>query len=156
MSSPYPLDVGLQALIVAAVADTTIPVAKSAFLPSYDMKVTPSGFIFWDASELTPYHSSEGHAEANGLEVCNFTLDVACAAHSNTQRKALVTSVLSLLQPIVAGRRTQLTSYDITGTDVFINFLRLDSQNETSVLKTGQSNPDLTLLVLSFSGKATC
>lgn len=156
MTSPYPLDIGLQALLVAAIDDTTIPVAKSSFLPPYDLKDTPNGFVFWDCSDITPYHSSEGLTEANGLEVCNFTLDVACAAHSNTQRKSLVTSVLSLLQPIVAGRRTQLTSYDVADTDVFINFLRLDSQNETSVLKTGQSNPDLTLLVLSFSGKATC
>jgi hypothetical protein len=32
----------------------------------------------------------------------------------------------------------------------------LNSQEEVSSLKTGQSNPDLTMLVLSFSGKATC
>jgi hypothetical protein len=39
---------------------------------------------------------------------------------------------------------------------VYINYLRFDSQDETYVLKTGQSNPDLTMIVLSFSGKATC
>ena len=152
---PYSLDTGIQKLITGAVA-STIPVSKSSFVPSYDMKDTPSGFIFWDLSDLMASHSSEGHSEANGLECVNFTLDVACVSHSNTQRKALVTSVMNVTQPIVAGRRVQLTSHSVTGTGVFINYLRCDSQNETSVMKTGQSNPDLTMIVLSFSGKATC
>jgi hypothetical protein len=111
--------------------------------------------VYYDISECTPYHSSEGVAEAGDLETYSFMLDVACVAHSNTQRKLLVTSVLSALQPIVSGRRTQLTAYEIEGTNVFINFLRLLSQEEVTSLKTGQSNPDLTMLVLSFSGKAT-
>lgn len=153
--SPYALDVGLQSLISTAVG-ATVPCSKSAFLPPVDLKDAPNGYVFWDASELTPFHSSEGLATADESEKCSFTLDVACVAHSNTQRKALVTSVMAYLQPIVAGRRTQLTSYSITGTGVYINYLRFDSQDETSVLKTGQSNPDLTMIVLSFSGKATC
>lgn len=154
--SPYPLDKGIQKLIVTAINDTTIPVRKAQFVPSFDMQETPSGFVFWDLSDLVPYHCSEGLAEDSTGDNCTFTLDVACASHDDTQRRALVTSVLSVLQPISSGRRTQLTSYAVTGTGVFINYLRLDSQNETSVLKTGQSNPDLTMLVLSFSGKATC
>lgn len=153
--SPYTLDVGLQSLISGAVG-ATIPCSKSSFLPSHDLKTAPDGYVFYDISEITPFHSSEGLAEANDSEKCSFTLDVACVAHSNTQRKALVTSVLAVLQPIVAGRRTQLTSYSVTGTNVYINYLRFDSQDETYVLKTGQSNPDLTMIVLSFSGKATC
>ncbi len=154
--SPYALDIGIKKLITTAINNTNIPVHKSQFVPSYDLKETPSGFVFFDLSELTPYHSSEGLAGTDGRDVCTFTLDVACASHDNTLRKALVTSVLSVLQPISSGRRTQLTSYTVPATGVFINYLRLDSQNETSVLKAGQSNPDLTLLVLSFSGKATC
>lgn len=153
--SPYALDVGIQALISTAVG-SSIPCSKSSFLPSHDLKSAPNGYVFYDISEILPFHSSEGLAEANDSEKCSFTLDVACVAHSNDDRKALVTSVLSALQPIVAGRRTQLTSYLVTGTTVFVNYLRFDSQDETSVLKTGQSNPDLTMIVLSFSGKATC
>jgi hypothetical protein len=153
--SPYTLDVGLQSLISGAVGSTS-PCSKSSFLPSPDLKTAPDGYVFYDISEITPFHSSEGLAEADDSEKCSFTLDVACVAHSNTQRKALVTSVLAVLQPIVAGRRTQLTSYSVTGTSVYINYLRFDSQDETYVLKTGQSNPDLTMIVLSFSGKATC
>lgn len=152
---PYPLDIGIQKLITSTVS-TTIPVSKSSFVPSYDMKETPNGFIFWDLSDLEPYHSSEGQSEADGVECVNFTLDVACVAHSNIQRKALVTSVLTTMQPVSAGRRIQLTSHTVTGTDVFINYLRLTMQTETSTMKTGQSNPDLTMIVLSFSGKATC
>lgn len=154
--SPYALDTGIQKLIVTGINNTTIPVRKSQFMPSYDLKETPSGFVFWDLSELAPYHCSEGLAGLDARDVCTFTLDVACAAHDNTLRKTLVTSVLSVLQPISSGRRTQLTSYTVPATNVFVNYLRLESQNETSVLKAGQSNPDLTLLVLSFSGKATC
>lgn len=153
--SPYALDIGLQSLISTAVG-ATVPCSKSAFMPSVDLKDAPNGYVFYDISEITPFHCSEGLAAANDSEKCSFSLDVACVAHSNTQRKALVTSVLAALQPIVAGRRTQLTSYSITGTDAYINYLRFVSQDETSVLKTGQSNPDLTMIVLSFSGKATC
>lgn len=153
--SPYALDVGIQKLISVAVG-ASIPCSKSSFLPSYDLQSAPNGYVFYDISEITPFHSSEGLAEADDSEKCSFTLDVACVAHDNTQRKALVTSVLSALQPIVSGRRTQLTSYDVAGTGTFINYLRLTSQEETSAMKTGQSNPDLTMLVLSFSGKATC
>lgn len=154
--SPYALDTGIQKLITTAVNNATIPVRKTQFLPSYDMLETPNGFIYWDLSELTPYHSSEGLAEANGDDTCTFTLDVACAAHDNAARKSLVTAVLSGLQPVSTGRRIQLTSYTVANTGCFINYLRLVAQNEVSVLKSGQSNPDLTLLVLSFSGKATC
>jgi hypothetical protein len=153
MSSPYPIDEGIQKLIATSVAG--VPVSKSSFLPSFDLKSAPNGYVYYDISECTPYHSSEGVAEAGDLETYSFMLDVACVAHSNTQRKLLVTSVLSALQPIVSGRRTQLTAYEIEGTNVFINFLRLLSQEEVTSLKTGQSNPDLTMLVLSFSGKAT-
>jgi hypothetical protein len=49
-----------------------------------------------------------------------------------------------------------LTSYVVPGTEVFIQYLRITATNETGILKTGQSNPDITMLVLSFSGKATC
>jgi hypothetical protein len=153
MTSPYIIDEGIQKLIADSIPG--IPVAKSAFLPAFDLKSTPDGYVFYDISECTPYHSSEGVAEAGDLETYSFMLDVACVAHSNTQRKLLVTSVLSALQPIVAGRRTQLTAYEVGTTNVFINFLRLLSQEEVTSLKTGQSNPDLTMLVLSFSGKAT-
>jgi len=153
MSSPYPIDDGIQKLI--ATATSGIPVFKSAFFPALDLKSTPDGYIYYDISECSPYHSSEGVAEAGDSETYSFMLDVACVAHSNTQRKVLVTSVLSALQPIVSGRRTQLTAYEIDNTNVFINFLRLLSQEEVTSLKTGQSNPDLTMLVLSFSGKAT-
>lgn len=155
MSSPYPIDDGIQKLLTTALG-SSVTVSKIDFLPALDLKATSAGYVYFDISECTPLHSSEGMAEANDAEVMEFSLDVACVAHSNTQRKALVTSVLAVLQPIVAGRRTQLTSYTVTGTSVFINFLRLDSQEEVSSLKTGQSNPDLTMLVLSFSGKATC
>jgi hypothetical protein len=153
LASPYPLDVGMQTLIGGSV---NVPVYKSAFVPSLDLKATPNGYVFFDIDEISGYHSSEGMAGTDGREIANFRLDIACAAHSNTQRKALVTSVLAVLQPIVSGRRTQLTSYLIGATGVFVNYLRLESQTETSVVKTGQSTPDLTLIVLSFSGKATC
>lgn len=155
MSIPSDLDTAIQTLITSGTG-TSIPVAKSSFVPSFDMKETPNGYVFWDLSDIEPYHSSEGFSEANGHEVCNFTLDVACVAYSNSQRKSIVTSVLSVLQPIVSGRRTQLTSYDVGTTGVFMNYLRLDSMNETTTIKTGQSNPDMSMLVLSFTGKATC
>ena len=155
MSSPYPIDDGIKALLASA-APAGVPIAKADFVPALDLKTTPKGFIYFDISDCTPYHSSEGHAEANGLEICNFSLDVACVAHDNTQRKSLATAVLSVLQPVVSGRRTQLTSYTVASTGVFINYIRLVSQDEISSLKTGQSNPDLTMLVLSFSCKATC
>lgn len=153
MTFPFPLDIGIQSLISGA---TTVPVYKSAFVPSLDLKATPNGYVFYDIDDCTPYHSSVGMAGLDGREMCNFSLDVACIAHDNTQRKALVTAILAVCQPISSGRRTQLTAYTIGTTGVFVNYLRLDSQNETSVLKTGQSNPDLTLIVLSFTGKATC
>jgi hypothetical protein len=151
--SPYPLDTGIQTLLSGAMG--TIPVYKSDFVPSYDLKDTPDGYVFWSLGDLTPYHCSEGVSGPDGRDTANFELDIVCVAHSNTQRKDLVTSVLAVTQPVVSGRRTQLTAYQVSS-DVFINYLRLDSQNETSVLKQGQSTPDLTLLVLSFSGKATC
>jgi len=153
LASPYSIDTALQTLISGTVA---VPVYKSAFVPSLDINTTPNGYVFFDIDEMFGYHSSEGMAGEDGLEIANFRLDIACAAHSNAQRKALVTSVLSVLQPVVSGMRTQLTSYLIGTTGVFINYLRLESQTETSVVKTGQSTPDISLIVLSFSGKATC
>jgi hypothetical protein len=148
MSYPFNVDIGMRALIMSS---TTVPVAKSAYLPSVDLQNAPNGYVYFDTSDITSLHDSEGLSD-----VCEFSLDVACVAHENSKRKALVTDVLSVLQPIVNGRRTQLTAYLIPDTGVFINFLRLESQNESSILKTGQSNPDMTIIVLSFSCKATC
>lgn len=152
--SPYPLDDGIQKLISTAAPG--IHVSKAEFIPALDLKSTPNGYIYYDISECTPYHSSEGLAKPGDGETFSFMLDVACVAHSNAQRKSLATLALSALQPVVLGRRTQLTSYTVPGTGVFIHFLRLLSQEELGSLKTGQSNPDLSVIVLSFSGKATC
>ena len=157
MPPPYPLDTGVQALIQSAFTPAeSIPVYKSFFLPSDDLRKTPNGYVFWDASDLTPALCSEGFAEPGGNESVSFSLDVACVAHDNTKRKALAESVLDVLQPTVSGRRTFLTSYAVPSTGVFIQYLRLEGTEETGNYKVGHSNPDVTLLVLSFSGKATC
>lgn len=157
MSAPYDLDIGIQALIKSAFSvSADIPVYKSFFLPSDDLKKTPNGYVFWDIADISPLLSSEGFAEAGGNESIGFSLDVACVAHDNTQRKALAASVLDVLQPTVSGRRTFLTSYTVPATSVFIQYLRLEGTEETGNYKVGQSNPDVSLLVLSFSGKATC
>jgi len=153
MSSPYPLDVGIQTLLVSAMG--AIPVYKSDFVPSLDLKSTPNGYVFFSIGDLTPSHCSEGLAGSANKETVGFELDVICVAHDNVQRKTLVTSVMAVLQPLVSGRRTQLTSHLISST-VFINYLRFESQRETSMLKEGQSTPDLTMLALTFTGKATC
>tara|TARA_R110000868_G_scaffold102246_2_gene281594 strand:+ start:5933 stop:6397 length:465 start_codon:yes stop_codon:yes gene_type:complete len=154
MSSPYPLDIGIQALLVVAMG-ADIPVYKSDFVPSVDLKSTPNGYVFFSIGDIIPNHCSEGLAGPDTGETIGFELDVICIAHDNVQRKSLVTSVLAVLQPLVSGRRTQLTSYRINGTS-YINYLRLESQRENSMLKEGQSTPDLTMLALTFSGKATC
>lgn len=153
MSAPYDLDIGLQKLIAGSVS---VPVYKAQFLPSEDLKATPNGYVFWDAPDIIPLLSSEGFAEPSGNESVTFELDIACVAYDNVKRKALAASVLNVLQPTVSGRRTFLTSYAVPGTEVFIQYLRMTATNETGILKTGQSNPDITMLVLSFSGKATC
>lgn len=153
MSAPYNLDIGLQKLISGS---TSVPVYKSQFLPSEDLKATPNGYVFWDAPDIEPLVSSEGFASPSGNESITFSLDVACVAYDNAKRKALATSVLNVLQPTVSGRRTFLTSYNVAGTGVFIQYLRMTATNESGILKTGQANPDLMMLVLSFTGKATC
>lgn len=153
MPFPFDIDIGMQALIASG---TSVPVAKSAYLPSIDMQTTPNGYIYYDISDIVSQHDSQGLASVGVYGVGEFELDVACVARTNAQRKALVTEVLDVLQPVVDNRRTQLTAYAIPETSVFINYIRLESQNETAILKTGQSNPDVTIIVLSFSCKATC
>jgi hypothetical protein len=150
------LDIGIQKLLTIAVNNSTIPVSKSQFVPSYDMRSTPNGFVYFDTSAVSLAHSSEGMQENGSKEVGTFTLDIGCVAHDVVKRKTLMESVVNTLQPVVAGVRTQLTSYLVPTTTVFINYLRLMDKNETAVLKEGQSNPDQTVLILIFSGKATC
>ena len=99
---------------------------------------------------------SEGFSEPNGRESISFNVDIAVVHHDNAQRKSVAASVLNVLQPTVSGRRTFLTSYQVPQTSVFIQNLRLVSTNEETLLKTGQGTPDLTMLVFSFVGKATC
>jgi hypothetical protein len=151
----YKIDEALQKILRAGIP-TNVPVTKSQFMPSYDLKETPKGFVFWDLQDIIPLQSSEGLGRPDGKETVSFMLDVACVAHQNTDRKALHDYILNVLQPVSSGRRVQLTAYNVAGTGVFINFVRLISTIENTSLKTGQSTPDMTMIVLSFSGKATC
>jgi hypothetical protein len=155
MSAPYNLDEGIQALLKSAVS-STIPVYKSMHVPPDDLRSTPNGYIFWTYSEFIPALCSEGFAEENGNESVGFVLDVACVAHDNARRKALSGNVLDVLQPTVSGRRTFLTSYTVPSTNVFLQYLRLESIEESGIIRTGQSNPDQSLLIMTFNGKATC
>lgn len=155
MPAPYNIDIGLQKLISGA-CPTGVPCYKSQFVPSEDLKDTPKGYVFFDISEIEPYHCSEGFSETNGRESISFNVDIAVVHNDNTQRKSVATSVLNVLQPTVSGRRTFLTSYQVPGTSVFIQNLRMVSTNEETVLKTGQGTPDLTMLILNFIGKAIC
>jgi hypothetical protein len=151
----YNIDEAIQKILRAGIA-TDVPVTKSQFMPSYDLKSTPKGFVFWDIQDIMPLQCSEGLEGTNGKETVSFMLDVACVAHKNTDRKALHNSVLNVLQPVSSGRRQQLTAYNVAETGVFINYIRLLSTVENTSPKTGQSTPDMTMIVLSFSGKATC
>jgi hypothetical protein len=154
--SPYNLDAGIQKLLGSlTVAGKSITVAKAGFLPSLDLQKYPNGYVYWDLGDQVPMHNSEGLGSAGDGETVSFDLDIACIAHENAQRKAIVDAVLDILQPVVSGRRLQLTSHTIAGTGVFINYLRFQSSAEAMEAKTGQSNPDVTVIVLSFVGKAT-
>lgn len=151
--SPYNLDTAIQSLLGGIkISGKPITVAKAGFMPSLDLQKHPYGYIYWDLSEQSPMHSSEGLGET---ETVSFNLDIACIAHDNAQRKALANAVLNILQPVVSNRRTQLTSHSVTGTGVFINYIRFLSSGEAMEAKTGQSNPDVTVILLSFTGKAT-
>lgn len=154
--SPFNLDNGIQKLLGSVtVSSKPITVAKAGFLPSLDLAKHPNGYIYWDLSEQSPMHNSEGLSDPNKGETTSFDLDIACVAHENTQRKALCDAVLDILQPVVNNRRTQLTSYSVPGTGVFINYVRFVSSAEAMEAKTAQSNPDVTVILLSFTGKAT-
>jgi len=155
MSAPYNLDVGIQTLLVSAVPVNT-NVYKSMHVPSDDIHKTPNGYVFWSYSELAPALCSEGFAEENGNESISFVVDVACVAHDNARRKALSGSVLDVLQPTVSGRRTFLKSYTVPSTEVFLQYLRLESIEESGILRVGQSTPDQSILIMTFNGKATC
>jgi hypothetical protein len=152
--SPYNLDDAIQKVLRSALP-TTVPVYKAEFVASPDLKVTDLGYVYWNIDQITADHHSEGLSGTNG-EVVSFTLDVAVAAHQNTQRKSLANSVLNVLQPVSGGRRKQLTAYLVPGTSVRINYLRLLMTEEVPSLKTGLSTPDMTMLLITFSGKATC
>ena len=152
--SPYNLDEAIQKLLRSALP-TTVPVYKAQFVASPDIKPSPLGYCYWNIDQVQTMHCSEGLSGTNG-EVVSFTLDVAVAAHDNTQRKALANSVLNTLQPVSNGRRTQLTAYIVPGMSVRINYLRLETTEEVPAMKTGQSTPDMTMLLITFSGKATC
>ena len=154
--SPYSLDTGIQKLLSnLTVSGKPITVVKSGFMPSLDLQKHPIGYVYWDLGELSPMHNSEGLAVPGEGETVSFDLDIACIAHDNAQRKALANVVLDIMQPVVNTRRTQLTSHSIAGTGVFINYCRFLTSAEAMEPKTGQSNPDVTLIVLSFTGKAT-
>lgn len=154
--SPFNLDNAIQKLLGSiTVASKPIAVAKAGFLPSLDLAKHPNGYIYWDLSEQTPMHDSEGMSAPGKGETVSFDLDIACVAHDNTQRKALADAVLDIVQPVVNNRRTQLTSYSVTGTGVYINYMRFVSSVEAMEAKTAQSNPDVTVILLSFTGKAT-
>ena len=152
--SPYNLDEAIQKLLRSALP-TTVPVYKAQFVASPDIKPSPLGYCYWNIDQVQAMHCSEGLSGTNG-EVVSFTLDVAVAAHDNAQRKALANSVLNTLQPVSSGRRTQLTAYIVPGMSVRINYLRLETTEEVPAMKTGQSTPDMTMLLITFSGKATC
>ena len=154
--SPYSLDTGIQKLLSGlTVSGKSITVVKSGFMPPLDLQKHPIGYVYWDLGELSPMHNSEGLAVPGEGETVSFDLDIACIAHDNAQRKALANAVLNILQPVVSNRRTQLTSHSVTGTGVFINYIRFLSSGEAMEAKTGQSNPDVTVILLSFTGKAT-
>lgn len=152
--SPYDIDEAIQKLLRSALP-TTVPVYKAQFVASPDIKPSPLGYCYWSIDQYRADHCSEGLSGTNG-EVVTFTLDVAVAAHDNTQRKSLANSVLNTLQPVSNGRRTQLTAHIVQGTSVRINYLRMEATEEVPSLKTGQSTPDMTMLLITFSGKATC
>ena len=151
----YNIDEAIQKILRAGI-QSNVPVTKSQFMPAYDLKDTPKGFVFWDLQDIMPLQCSEGLDGPDGKETVSFMLDVACVAHQNTDRKALSNAVLNVLQPVSSGRRRQLTAYNVAGTGVFLNYIRLLSSIENTSTKTGQSTPDMTMIVLSFSGKATC
>lgn len=153
--SPYNIDEAIQKILRSAVP-TTIPVYKAEFVASPDIAPSPLGYVYWNIDEISPFHDSEGLSGNNGKEVISFTLDVACSAHDNAQRKVLMTYVLNALQPITSGRRIQLTAYQVPGVACRINYLRLITTQEVPSLKAGQSTPDMTVALMTFSGKATC
>lgn len=154
MSAPYNIDNAIMKILSAGMP-TGVPVYKSEFLPSEDLTKMPKGYVFFDVSNMTPALCSEGYSEPNGRESVDFLLDVSVVHHENAQRKSLQASVLNVLQPTVSGRRTILTSHNVQGTGVFLNYIRMESVEEGAVLKTAQSTPDLAVLMMSFSGKAS-
>jgi len=154
MSAPYNIDNAIMKILSAGMP-TNVPVYKSEFLPSDDLVKLPKGYVFFDISQMIPAFCSEGYSNPNERESVDFLLDVSVVHHDNTQRKSLQTSVLNVLQPTVSGRRTILTSYNVQGTGIFFNYIRMESVEEGAVLKTAQSTPDLVVLMMSFSGKAS-
>jgi len=44
----------------------------------------------------------------------------------------------------------------VPSTGVFLQYLRLESMEESGILRVGQSTPDQSILIMTFNGKATC
>lgn len=118
--------------------------------PPFDQDKNYEGFISWDIEEITFMHSTEG-LEYTGVAalVTNFELTVICYDRKRSDRVGLTTSVMNVLNPIVAGRRKPLQSVNLAL--AFVRHVVHVSTTEFPVQKTGQSTPEMSASVLTFN-----
>lgn len=119
-------------------------------VPAYEQAKNLAGFIAWDIVEPTTHLCSEGLSYTNGNSLV-ISSDLILYIYSNRLdvRSGLLTAVLDILQPKVSGKRTFLKG--LTLTNGFIRHLVLTEQSDYPVSKTGQSTPELSASVMTFT-----
>jgi len=131
----------------------SLPVHRGEFIPPSDLAPYKSGYITWSYDEETTLIDSEGHANIGTKQMVDFYLDVTVFGDTNAKRKSAADAVLDLLQPVVSGKRTFLTSQTVG--DTFFNFVIYRSSSQIYNIKTGQSTVEVAGILMSFSCRVT-
>jgi len=148
---PFSFDNDIHALLKTNAL--SLPVHKGEYIPPPDLAPYKSGYVTWGYDEFVSPVNSEGHLSSGGKQFVDFEIDIAVYADTNAKRIAAMDAVLDILQPVVAGKRTLLTSYVYGST--FFNYVRLVTSTHLFSVKTGQSTAEVAGILMSFACRVT-